>query len=169
MKPADLLTAFLNTTLDGDTLAAPESFATWAVDAGVLSPGAWIDPPAVDRVVALREGLRLMVRAGDARPLDAALERLAFGALAETDGTVRLVAVQPGADEVAAAVAEAAIAAQIDGTWTRVKLCHGCETAFVDESRNHSRRWCDMGTCGSQAKMRAYRARNRQSAHSGNR
>jgi hypothetical protein len=34
-----------------------------------------------------------------------------------------------------------------------------CRWLFVDESKNHSRVWCDMGTCGSRAKMTRYRSR----------
>jgi len=44
----------------------------------------------------------------------------------------------------------------------RVKECAGesCTWLFVDESRNRSRRWCDMGDCGNRAKARRYRERN---------
>ena len=34
-----------------------------------------------------------------------------------------------------------------------------CGWLFVDESKNHSRVWCDMATCGSRAKMTRYRRR----------
>ena len=37
-----------------------------------------------------------------------------------------------------------------------------CEWLFVDRTRNHSRRWCDMNDCGNRAKQR--RLRQRQSA-----
>ncbi|HJR96438.1 MAG TPA: CGNR zinc finger domain-containing protein [Actinomycetota bacterium] len=55
-------------------------------------------------------------------------------------------------------------AAEIDGSWDRMKTCanHGCRWLFFDHSRNRSRTWCTMDLCGSQAKMRAYR--NRQAA-----
>jgi hypothetical protein len=36
-----------------------------------------------------------------------------------------------------------------------------CRWLFVDESRNHSRQWCSMGSCGSRAKMARYRSRKR--------
>lgn len=39
----------------------------------------------------------------------------------------------------------------------RLKLCDGCETLFFDRSRNRSRRWCDMGTCGNREKVRSFR------------
>lgn len=37
-----------------------------------------------------------------------------------------------------------------------VKECPGCGWLFLDQSRNRSRRWCDMQTCGSRDKMRRY-------------
>ena len=42
-----------------------------------------------------------------------------------------------------------------------VKQCSGCSWLFVDRSRNHSRRWCDMRVCGNRAKARRYYERHR--------
>ena len=49
-------------------------------------------------------------------------------------------------------------------TLARVKECHSdtCAWLFLDESRNRSRRWCDMGDCGNRAKARRYRRRHRE-------
>jgi predicted RNA-binding Zn ribbon-like protein len=43
----------------------------------------------------------------------------------------------------------------------RLRRCEneGCLWAFVDLSRNGSRRWCDPRICGNVAKVRAYRQR----------
>jgi predicted RNA-binding Zn ribbon-like protein len=51
-----------------------------------------------------------------------------------------------------------------DGTWDRLSHCGNdtCQRAFLDQSKNRSRRWCDMDVCGTQAKSRAYRARQRE-------
>lgn len=40
----------------------------------------------------------------------------------------------------------------------RVKECASatCEWVFLDRSRNHSRRWCDMSDCGNRAKARRF-------------
>jgi|SRR5688500_151925 predicted RNA-binding Zn ribbon-like protein len=40
----------------------------------------------------------------------------------------------------------------------RLKQCTGdtCDWLFVDESRNRSRRWCDMRDCGNRAKARRH-------------
>ncbi|WP_394840488.1 CGNR zinc finger domain-containing protein [Pendulispora rubella] len=44
-----------------------------------------------------------------------------------------------------------------------LRECEGdaCGWLFVDTSRNHLRRWCEMRTCGGAAKARAFRARQR--------
>ncbi|MEQ9440472.1 MAG: CGNR zinc finger domain-containing protein [Cyclobacteriaceae bacterium] len=38
----------------------------------------------------------------------------------------------------------------------RVKECQACGWLFLDKSKNGSRRWCNMQTCGSSAKSRRY-------------
>jgi predicted RNA-binding Zn ribbon-like protein len=37
-----------------------------------------------------------------------------------------------------------------------IKQCGGCAWLFVDDSKNHRRRWCDMSTCGNSAKVKRY-------------
>lgn len=43
----------------------------------------------------------------------------------------------------------------------RVRECGSatCEWLFIDRSRNHTRRWCDMADCGNRAKQRRLRDR----------
>jgi predicted RNA-binding Zn ribbon-like protein len=38
----------------------------------------------------------------------------------------------------------------------------GCGWLFVDTSKNHSRRWCDINDCGNRAKQRRYLQRARR-------
>jgi len=38
----------------------------------------------------------------------------------------------------------------------------GCGYLFLDTSRNHSRRWCSMESCGNRAKARSHDRRTRQ-------
>ena len=47
------------------------------------------------------------------------------------------------------------------GRFERVKRCPGpgCGWLFFDHSKNNSRRWCDMATCGNRTKGRRHRAR----------
>lgn len=48
----------------------------------------------------------------------------------------------------------------------RIQICDGptCDWLFLDVSRNHSRRWCDMRDCGNRAKARRYYARHKAKA-----
>jgi predicted RNA-binding Zn ribbon-like protein len=50
-------------------------------------------------------------------------------------------------------------------TLAQVRQCGGenCGWLFIDSSKNHSRRWCDMRDCGNRAKVR----RHRQKLHRG--
>jgi len=41
----------------------------------------------------------------------------------------------------------------------RLSQCRNCRWLFLDTSKNRSRRWCSMAHCGSEAKVRAARAR----------
>jgi predicted RNA-binding Zn ribbon-like protein len=45
---------------------------------------------------------------------------------------------------------------------SRIKQCpaEDCGWLFIDSSKNHSRRWCDMATCGNRMKGRAHRERH---------
>lgn len=47
-----------------------------------------------------------------------------------------------------------------------VKRCASetCLWLFLDGTKNHARRWCDMKVCGNRAKMRRHRRRARESA-----
>ncbi len=38
----------------------------------------------------------------------------------------------------------------------------GCGWLFVDTTKNHSRRWCDINDCGNRAKQRRYQKRTRK-------
>jgi predicted RNA-binding Zn ribbon-like protein len=59
--------------------------------------------------------------------------------------------------------------AALEGSLERLKACADadCAYAYFDSSKNHSRVWCDMGTCGSRNKVRAFRERKRAATTSG--
>lgn len=48
------------------------------------------------------------------------------------------------------------------GELSRLKQCPGerCGWLFLDTSKNRSRQWCSMKTCGNSAKVRRFRERN---------
>jgi predicted RNA-binding Zn ribbon-like protein len=49
-----------------------------------------------------------------------------------------------------------------DGPLERVSQCGRCRWLFLDTTKNHSRRWCSMQGCGTDAKMERYVARRRE-------
>ncbi len=75
-------------------------------------------------------------------------------------------AVEPGVlDQALGQIAHAAATLLTDPEHLkRAEICHGdtCGWLFVDLSKNHSRRWCDMRDCGNRAKVRRHRQRLRR-------
>jgi predicted RNA-binding Zn ribbon-like protein len=57
------------------------------------------------------------------------------------------------------AVAESAAAVLVSTEIARLRECASetCGWLFLDQSKNASRRWCDMKGCGNRAKMRRFR------------
>jgi predicted RNA-binding Zn ribbon-like protein len=58
---------------------------------------------------------------------------------------------------IAQSSAELLTSAAVD----QVRMCGGdtCRWLFLDTSRNHSRRWCDMKLCGNRMKARRFQSR----------
>jgi predicted RNA-binding Zn ribbon-like protein len=48
-----------------------------------------------------------------------------------------------------------------------IRQCQGCEWLFIDETKNHRRKWCDMQTCGSIEKSRRYYQRKKAAKKTG--
>jgi predicted RNA-binding Zn ribbon-like protein len=120
----------------------------------------------------LREGLRQLAIANNGGQPDESIVAPAEAALRNAPITVTLGEGDRGrvvrsaapagtAQHVVGMVAIAYLSSQLEGTWRRVKACAepNCRWAFLDLSRNSSRRWCDMSECGNRAKNRAWRFR----------
>jgi len=45
-----------------------------------------------------------------------------------------------------------------------IKQCSGCQWLFLDQTKNHRRKWCDMQSCGSSEKSRRYYQKKKQQA-----
>jgi predicted RNA-binding Zn ribbon-like protein len=60
-------------------------------------------------------------------------------------------------------LARAAVTLLTSESLRRVRQCADgtCGWVFIDQSRNRSRRWCDMATCGNRAKARRNYARQK--------
>jgi len=63
-------------------------------------------------------------------------------------------------------IVEAAVALLVSDAMLRVKSCPACGWFFLDVSKNQSRRWCSMDTCGAVAKARRYYRRLKERADS---
>jgi predicted RNA-binding Zn ribbon-like protein len=59
-------------------------------------------------------------------------------------------------------ITESAIALLTSSAMQQVHACASarCRWLFLDSSKNHSRRWCNMSLCGNRMKARRFHARN---------
>ena len=127
---------------------------------------------ALARAVELREALYAVVAALDAKrsPSPAVLETIA-GDVAAAYTTGRLVLhdgrlhwVSGGEDDLDRVLLEVArtIGRLVTSSrLAKVRLCAAadCGWLFLDDTKNRSRRWCDMKLCGNREKLRRFRAR----------
>ena len=167
MVNSSLITEFVN-TLDlrpySEGLDSPAALAAWLAERGLLAEGARATAPDLAAALRLRESLRDLI-GGDQDAL-AALDgaaRDAGLAVRFLDGGVRLVPGRGGVRGALGAIVAEVAAAMTDGVWERLKLCEAddCRWAFLDSTKNRSRHWCDMRSCGNRAKVQAFRARQR--------
>ena len=61
-------------------------------------------------------------------------------------------------------ITHAAVELLTSGPLDHLKICGNCRWLFLDQSRNHSRRWCSMNECGTQMKQRRFVERRRKRA-----
>jgi predicted RNA-binding Zn ribbon-like protein len=160
----DLLLTFLNSHGPGsvtDWLQTPERAARWLARAGFTGADhAAAGPPTADELTTsreIRDALRALVVDKAAAPLDL----MTPVRVQLHDGRVVLEPAADGLLGLAVRALYVAHDAQQDGTWERLGVCRNarCSWVFLDSSRNRSRAWCDMATCGARQKMRTYRAR----------
>jgi predicted RNA-binding Zn ribbon-like protein len=87
----------------------------------------------------------------------------AQGRLAEAGGRVEWSWEDaPGLDASLWPLVHSAVELATDGPLDRVSQCGRCRWLFLDTTKNHSRRWCSMEGCGTDAKMERYVARRRE-------
>ncbi len=68
-----------------------------------------------------------------------------------------------GADRAIASLLALVYEALVTGTWARLRACRKstCRFAYYDRTKNGSRAWCSMSTCGNQEKAQRRRQRER--------
>jgi predicted RNA-binding Zn ribbon-like protein len=171
-----------------ETVHSYAELAAWAANAGVLTAAdaeqlqrkAAAQPAAAAatyvRAVALREAVYRIFAAtshgdvpaaGDLALLNGELARgLPHLAVAVHDGRFawEWLGTDDSLDAMLWPVARSAAELLVSPQLTRVKQCaddRGCGYLFYDATRNRSRRWCDMGSCGNRAKARRHYQRHR--------
>jgi predicted RNA-binding Zn ribbon-like protein len=167
----ELVRLFENTVdlPDGpDQLQLPEGAATWCLRHGLppVSSG-----PEAQRLREFREALREVLFAnngeGDA---GAAWERLRpfaqtarLGLAVEAGRGLSLTGLGSNHEVIIASLLAAVHDAIEDGSWSRLRACRksSCRFAYYDHTKNGSRAWCSMATCGNQAKAQRRRVRER--------
>jgi predicted RNA-binding Zn ribbon-like protein len=156
-----------------DLLDEPESAAAWlsralerwAEATGQPVPELSLAAGDLAPLREVREAVRALAGAGDPDPASTArLADLAVALGLRADGQVTYGPAGPGWRGVAGLVMAEILLAQQRGQWPRFKTCpfDVCGIAFYDSSRNASRVWHDVSTCGNQTNLRAYRARLRR-------
>ena len=62
---------------------------------------------------------------------------------------------------------ESAVSLLTSAKLERLRRCGNstCYWLFIDETKNHSRRWCEMASCGNVVKVRRHREKARSAAH----
>ena len=93
---------------------------------------------------------------------DALAEAYAHGRLVPHDGALQWVSsAEDDLDRVLWEISRAAGRLVLSPRLTRVRSCAAgdCGWWFVDDTKNHSRRWCDMKICGNREKIRRFRSK----------
>jgi predicted RNA-binding Zn ribbon-like protein len=172
---------FLNTLdLDDGQLiehfGQPSDAAGWFVQHGLVHPDAkstW-EAADLDRIRHVRAAIRDVVdsvvehkipKARSVELVNRTLEARRPARL-ELDGTAVRIGHRHAATPVQdalAVIAEAIVDELAAGRPDRFRICANdrCRWTFFDSSPTGRRRWCDMSTCGNQAKAARHRAKAR--------
>ncbi|RAJ79299.1 putative RNA-binding Zn ribbon-like protein [Chitinophaga dinghuensis] len=77
-------------------------------------------------------------------------------------GRLQLQFNAPALEQVNWHIAQHALQLLTNGPLKQVKQCPGCGWIFLDKSKNSSRRWCSMATCGDIDKVTRFQQRNKK-------
>ncbi len=169
-------------------LGSYPALLTWSRHAGTISAAegerllkaAAADPgqaqQVAQRAIALREALyRILARAIRGRPPAGEDLGVLHGELREAMTRIRVTWSSPGftwewedarpaLGRVLWPVARSAADLLVAGPLARIRECPGdgtCGWLFLDHSKNATRQWCEMRTCGNRAKARRHHTRRR--------
>jgi predicted RNA-binding Zn ribbon-like protein len=167
----------------GELFPTTDRLLHWAREAGILTQvqaeglrGPAEDPRALDRALSLRRtihGVFAAVARGEP-PAAVHLEELNAW-LAEVPPQVAVASPDPSftwtwtdaggtLDGALRPVAWAAANLLTSAALEHLRICANqrCGWLFIDRSRRHNRKWCEMGVCGNRAKARRFHRRQRE-------
>lgn len=166
----------------GERLTGYNEFLIWAQVAGLIDAAAHATlaaeaarrPASTRKVmreaIALREALAAFLGGGDRAALERlnatlAATRFSYRLEPAADGSLRPVA-SGDVDALRAPLAQLVhdtVEFLASGRLAHLGHCanHRCGWFFVDTSRNEARLWCEMASCGNNAKARAFYRRRR--------
>ena len=155
-----------------DHIATCEGLARWAEEEGLLDEAIGrvaLGEQCLANAHALRAAIRSVMEAVVAGR-DAAGDRAVLLTLlrdtlssAQVAGTPARLSFADLCDRIIGGVALAAVDLLRDERIARLKMCprDDCHWLFLDLSKNGSRRWCAMETCGNRAKIEQHRRRHK--------
>lgn len=153
-----------------EELGTPQDLSAWLGAHGVLEPGAPVTAAELAEATRVREALRDLLAAKVGLDVDVDAAKAEIDAAARRAGLElrfdpTCPRVEPTVGGVRGAIGRILVEVydeMVDGTWERMKACKAddCRWAFLDTSKNKSRAWCSMESCGNRAKVNAYRQRH---------
>jgi predicted RNA-binding Zn ribbon-like protein len=153
-----------------EELGTPEDLSSWLGAHGLLESGAEATNADLAEATRVREALRDVLAAKVGLEVDVDAAKTEIDAAARRAGLElrfdpTCPRVEPTVGGVRGAIGKILVEVydeMVDGIWERMKACKAddCRWAFLDTSKNKSRAWCSMESCGNRAKVNAYRQRH---------
>lgn len=155
------------TDRETDHIADPDGLLRWAADSGLIADNIDFPADALATAHALRKAIRTVMEAAivqEERPQETAVILDIFGRCLESahlGGIPARILFHASAAKIFGPIALAAIDLLRGDTRGRLKMCpqDNCHWLFLDMTKNASRRWCDMASCGNRAKVAHFRER----------
>jgi predicted RNA-binding Zn ribbon-like protein len=155
-----------------EELETPEQLSVWLSERRLLERGARATTADLAEALRVREALRDVLSAKVGSEVDVEAAKAEIDAAARRAGLElrfdpTCPRVEPTVGGVRGAIGSILVEVydeMVDGIWERMKACKAedCRWAFLDTSKNKSRAWCSMESCGNRAKVNAYRQRQQQ-------
>jgi predicted RNA-binding Zn ribbon-like protein len=150
-----------------ERLDSPTALAAWIADNGFVSTPLAAGADDLDHAIVLREAIyRLATAKVQGRRLTSADVEILNDWAARSTVTCRLrsghLVRQGSVTQVLAELARNAVEllGSSPSQWLRECDDPECTRLYVDRSRGHRRRWCDMEVCGNRVKAAEYRKRH---------